>query len=83
MFWLSYIVYPFRNQDSVGPSQNYCSPIIKVIQVKMRTEFNSIHLEDSVTVNQSLITGTHSEAAGILNFLTNSLGLSPPLFLNE
>lgn len=49
----------------------------------MRIKFNSIHSEESVTVNQSLITGTHSEAAGILNFLTNSLGLSPPLFLNE
>lgn len=47
----------------------------------MRIKFNSIHLKEFVTINQSLIIGTHSEAAGILNFLTSSLGLSSPIYL--
>lgn len=47
----------------------------------MRIKFNSIHLKEFVAINQSLIIGTHSEAAGILNFLTSSLGLSLPIYL--
>lgn len=40
-----------------------------------------MHLKEFVTINQSLIIGTHTEARGILNFLPNSLGLSPPINL--
>lgn len=47
----------------------------------MRIKFNSMHLKEFVTINQSLIIGTHTEARGILNFLPNSLGLSPPINL--
>lgn len=37
----------------------------------MRIKSNLIHFKEFVTINQSLITGTHMEAAGILNFFTN------------
>lgn len=47
----------------------------------MRIQFSSIHLKEFVTINQSLIIGTHREAAGILNFLISSLALSLPIYL--
>lgn len=47
----------------------------------MRIKFSSIHLKEFVTINQSLIIGIHSEAAGVLNFLTSSLALSLPIYL--
>lgn len=42
----------------------------------MRIKFSSVHLKEFVTINQSLIIGTHREAAGVLNFLASSLALS-------
>lgn len=47
----------------------------------MRIQFSSIHLKVFVTINQSLIIGTHREAAAILNFLISSLALSLPNYL--
>lgn len=47
----------------------------------MRIKFSSIHLKEFVTINQSLIIGTHREGAGVLNFLASSLALSLPIYL--